>query len=164
MGWEEIAVARLDADDVPEHWNPVTGTQDGTELARGAAKKGLKLVMAPADHAYLDMKYTKKTPLGQDWATIVEVRRAYGWDPAKLITGVGEDDVRGVEAPLWTETLKTMNDLEYMAYPRLPAIAEIGWSPRASHSWASFRSRLAAQGPRWEARGVDFYRSPKVFH
>ncbi|MBO3744636.1 beta-N-acetylhexosaminidase [Streptosporangiaceae bacterium NEAU-GS5] len=163
MGWEEIAAARLDADDVPEHWNPVTGTQDGTQLARSAAKKGLKLVMAPADHAYLDMKYTKKTRLGQDWAAIVEVKRAYGWDPAKLITGVGEDDVRGVEAPIWTETMRTMNDLEYMAYPRLPAIAEIGWSPRASHSWASFRSRLAAQGPRWAARDVDFYRSPQVF-
>jgi hexosaminidase len=164
MGWEEIAAAPISTDDVPEHWNPVTGTQDGTQLARSAAKNGLKLVMAPADHAYLDMKYTKKTSLGQDWAALVEVKRAYGWDPAKLITGVGESAVRGVEAPIWTETMRTMNDLEYMAYPRLPAIAEIGWSPRASHSWASFRLRLAAQGPRWTARGVDFYRSPQVFH
>jgi hexosaminidase len=162
MGWEEIAAAPIATDDVPEHWNPVTGTQDGTQLARNAAKKGIRLVMAPADHAYLDMKYTKKTPLGQDWAGLTEVGKAYGWDPAKLITGVGEDDVRGVEAPIWTETMKTMNDLEYMAYPRLPAIAEIGWSPRASHSWASFRLRLAAQGPRWTARSVGFYHSRQI--
>ncbi len=49
-----------------------------------------------------------------------------------------------------------------MAFPRLAAIAEIGWSPRDTHDWTSFSERLSKQGPRWEARGVDFYRSPQV--
>ncbi|MFC4589174.1 beta-N-acetylhexosaminidase [Sphaerisporangium corydalis] len=162
MGWEEIADARPSADSVAEHWNPVTGTQEGTELARTAARRGVKIVMAPADHAYLDMKYTAATKLGQDWAALVEARRAYEWDPAKLITGVGEDDVLGVEAPIWTESLRTVDDLEYMAYPRLPGIAEIGWSPAKGRSWAEYRVRLAAQGPRWAARSVNFHRSPQV--
>lgn len=162
MGWEEIAGAKISQDSVAAHWNPVTGTQEGTELARNAAKNGVKLIMAPADHAYLDMKYTHKTPLGQDWAAIVEARRAYDWDPAKLITGVGEGDVLGVEAPIWTETMKTLSELEYMAYPRLPGIAEIGWSPASSHSWSGYRSRIAAQGPRWVAGSVSFYRSPQI--
>jgi hexosaminidase len=163
MGWEEIGGAPgTSADSVSMHWNPVTGAQPGTRPAREAARRGIKLVMAPADHAYLDMKYTKNTRLGQDWAAIVEVKRGYDWDPAKLIDGVGEDAVLGVEAPIWTETLKTIDDLEYMAYPRLPGIAEIGWSPAASHSWSDYRWRLAAQGPRWDARSVDYYRSPQV--
>ncbi|GAA0367176.1 beta-N-acetylhexosaminidase [Microbispora corallina] len=162
MGWEEIAGAHVSPDSVAEHWNPVTGTQEGTENAREAAAKGVKLVMAPADHAYLDMKYTASTPLGQDWAGLVEARDSYDWDPARLITGVGEDDVLGVEAPIWTETLRKPADLEFMAYPRLPGIAEIGWSPASSHSWADYRTRVAAQGPRWTAASVDFYRSPQI--
>ncbi|MEV7968063.1 beta-N-acetylhexosaminidase [Sphaerisporangium sp. NPDC088356] len=162
MGWEEIADADPSADSVAEHWNPVTGTEDGTRLARSAARRGVKLVMAQADRAYLDMKYTARTRLGQDWAGHVEVRRAYEWDPAKLITGVGEKDVFGVEAPLWSESLRTTGDLDHMAYPRLPGIAEIGWSPAKGRSWADYRLRLAAQGPRWTARSVRFYRSPQV--
>ncbi|MEV6985199.1 beta-N-acetylhexosaminidase [Sphaerisporangium sp. NPDC051017] len=162
MGWEEIADAKPSPDSVAEHWNPVTGRQDGTELARSAARRGVKLVMAPADHAYLDMKYTARTRLGTDWAGLVDVRRAYAWDPARLVAGVGEDDVLGVEAPLWTETARTSRDLEYLAYPRLPGIAEIGWSPARGRSWDDYRVRLAAQGPRWSARSVNFYHSPQV--
>ena len=68
----------------------------------------------------------------------------------------------GVEAPLWSETLTTLADVEYMAFPRLLGIAEIGWSPRAGRSWNEYRGRLAAQGPRLEAMGVGFYRAPEV--
>ena len=49
-----------------------------------------------------------------------------------------------------------------MAFPRLPAIAELGWSPAATHDWNSFSARLAAQGPRWDAMGIDYYHSPQV--
>jgi hexosaminidase len=78
------------------------------------------------------------------------------------VDGVGENSVAGVEAPLWTETLRTSDNLEYMAFPRLPGIAEIGWSPQASHNWDTYRERLAKQAPRWQAQGIDFYRSPQV--
>ena len=79
------------------------------------------------------MKYDQDTPLGLDWAGLVEVRRAYDWDPAHLITGVPEEAVAGVEAPLWTETLRHA-DIDFMAFPRLPGIAEIGWSPATARS------------------------------
>jgi hexosaminidase len=49
-----------------------------------------------------------------------------------------------------------------MAFPRLTAIAELGWSTAASHNWDSYRTRLAKQGPRWTAQGVNFYRSTQV--
>jgi hexosaminidase len=49
-----------------------------------------------------------------------------------------------------------------MLLPRLPALAELGWSPRSTHDWAGFRRRLAAQGPRWDAAGVTYHRAPEV--
>ena len=78
------------------------------------------------------------------------------------MTGVGENRGAGIEAPLWTETIRTSDDIEYMAFPRLPGIAEIGWSPKASHDWGAYRTRLAKQSPRWVLQGIDFYRSPQV--
>jgi hexosaminidase len=49
-----------------------------------------------------------------------------------------------------------------MAFPRLPAYAELGWSPWSTHDWESFRARLATQGPRWTHQGIDFYRSTQI--
>ena len=65
-------------------------------------------------------------------------------------------DVLGVEAPLWTETIATMADVEYLAFPRLAGIAEIGWSPARGRSWAEYRARLAAQGPLLARLGVNY--------
>jgi hexosaminidase len=53
-------------------------------------------------------------------------------------------------------------DAEYLAFPRLAAVAEVGWSSAAARQWESFRLRLAAQGPRLAALGVNYYRSPQV--
>jgi hexosaminidase len=158
IGWHEIAKADLPADAVPQYW----GTEPTDASVAKAAKGGHKILMSPANRTYLDMKYDQKTKLGQDWAALIDVKDAYDWDPAGYLDGVGESSVLGVEAPLWSETLRTLDDIETMAFPRLPAIAELGWSPKASHDWAAFRKRLAAVGPRWGLEGVDFYRSPQV--
>jgi hexosaminidase len=156
MGWQEIGAARPSPGDVAQVWH----YGDHTEPA--AARQGAKLVMSPANHAYLDMKYNPKTPLGRSWAGSTNVHDAYGWDPTTLFDVVHEKDVLGVEAPLWTETITDIPDAEYMAFPRLPAVAEIGWSPRRTHDWTSFRRRLAAQGPRWAVMGVNYYRSAEI--
>jgi hexosaminidase len=162
MGWEEIAQAPLARGSIAQHWNPAEGSDEGTENARKAVAQGVKLVMSPANHAYLDMQYTPDTPLGLHWAGYVEVRDSYEWDPAALVDGVGENDVKGVESALWSETLEDIDDIEFMLFPRLPGIAEIGWSKRTGRNWNEYRRRLAAQGPRWDIEGVDFYRSPQV--
>jgi hexosaminidase len=158
IGWQEIASASLADGAVVQYWDVRTGP----ELVRRAAGRGAGVVLSPADRVYLDMKYGPDTALGLEWAGHVEVRDAYDWDPARLIDGVGEADVLGVEAALWTETIADLSDLEYMVLPRLPAVAEVAWSPAASHDWDDFRRRLAGQAPRWEAMGATWYRSPQV--
>ena len=80
----------------------------------------------------------------------------------RLIPGITENDILGVEAPLWSETLNNLNDLEYMAFPRMLGMAEIGWTPQAGRDWNGYKTRLAAQGPRLEALGVNFYASPEI--
>ncbi|MET0423141.1 MAG: beta-N-acetylhexosaminidase [Actinoplanes sp.] len=158
IGWHEIAAVELPATAIPQYWR-IEPVDDG--VARAAAA-GHQVIMSPADRSYLDMKYDESSPLGLDWAGVVGVERSYDWDPADRLPGVGEESLLGVEAPLWSETLRSLADVQYQAFPRLVAIAEIAWSPRAARDWSSFRDRLAAHGPRWTAEGVNFHRSPEI--
>ncbi|MEV6302629.1 beta-N-acetylhexosaminidase [Actinoplanes sp. NPDC051861] len=155
-GWNEIAKAPAARTAVAQYWG--LSTENATLAA--AVARGTKVIMSPANRAYLDMKYDPSTPLGLSWAAYIEVADAYGWDPGTHVSGVPESAVLGVEAPLWSETLRKLDDIEFMAFPRLAAIAELGWSP--ARDWESFRSRLGAYGPRWTNRGVGFYPSPQI--
>ena len=49
-----------------------------------------------------------------------------------------------------------------MAFPRLPALMELGWSPYSTHNQTAFDARLGAQGPRWKAMGVNYYKSTQI--
>jgi len=70
--------------------------------------------------------------------------------------------ILGIEAPLWSETVTNMREVEYLAFPRLAAVAERAWSAAERRAWDEFSLRLGAQAPRWSALGVNFYRSPLV--
>ncbi|GAA4594462.1 hexosaminidase [Actinoplanes octamycinicus] len=157
-GWHEIAAAPAATGAVIQYW---AVTRDRPEVAAAAAA-GAKVVLSPADRAYLDMQYDLLTPGGLHWAGTIEVRTAYDWDPGSWARGVPASAVLGVEAPLWSETLRDYGEVEFQAFPRLAAIAELAWSPWSTHDWISFRDRLGAYGERWTRRGVHFYRSPQI--
>ncbi|WP_275410226.1 beta-N-acetylhexosaminidase [Streptomyces sp. SID14478] len=162
VGWHQITGAVPAKGALAQYW----GTDDTSAAEKAqvadAAKNGTGIVISPADRTYLDMKYNKDTPLGLAWAGYVEVQRSYDWDPATYLPGAPAAAVRGVEAPMWSETLSTSAHLDYMAFPRLPGVAELGWSPAASHDWDAYKARLAAQAPRWDALGIGYYKSPQV--
>jgi hexosaminidase len=158
VGWQEVATARLLPGAVVQYWD----SGDGPDQAVAAVRQGARLIMSPADRVYLDMKYDAATGLGLDWAGEVDVPAAYDWDPAEIASEIAEPDVLGIEAALWTETVATMSQIEYMVLPRLPAIAEVAWSQRATRDWAGFRTRLAAHAPRWDAMGAAYHRSPAI--
>ncbi|MFE1799292.1 MULTISPECIES: beta-N-acetylhexosaminidase [unclassified Streptomyces] len=162
MGWHQLTGASPAKGALAQYWGLDDTSAAEKEQVAAAARNGTGVVLSPADRVYLDMKYTADTPLGQDWAGLVEVRRSYDWDPGNYLPGVTGSAVRGVEAPLWTETLSTSSHIEYMAFPRLPGVAELGWSPASTHDWDTYKVRLAAQAPRWDALGIDYYRSPQV--
>ncbi|MEU4223260.1 beta-N-acetylhexosaminidase [Nonomuraea sp. NPDC026600] len=155
IGWHDIVKATPLPSTVAQYW----GTTPDDSAVAGA---GRKVIMSPASRAYLDMKYNSRTPLGQDWAGLIEVKDAYGWNPGTYLTGLPSQQVLGVEAPLWTETIRTSADIDYMAFPRLPALAELAWSPYGKHDWTAFKKRLGAQGPRWRVMGVNYYHSGQI--
>jgi len=154
IGWEEITKARLLPTSIAQQWK--------SDSATAAVAQGAKLIMSPSNKIYLDMKYKPATELGLNWAAYIEVRDAYDWDPAMYLRGVPEQSILGVEAPIWSETLRNIGAVFYLALPRMPAVAEVGWTPQGARSWESFRSRLVTHAPRWEYLGWNYYHSPQL--
>jgi hexosaminidase len=154
IGWEEIAKARLRPTSIVQEWR-----NDSLPTGR---QPGNKVIISSAPRTYLDMKYTAATELGLTWAAIIEVRDAYDWNPSTFVKNLDERDIVGVEAALWSETIRNITAAEFLAMPRLPALAEVAWTPQAVRSWESFRERLAPHAARWNFLGVNFYRSPQI--
>ena len=154
IGWDEIAAVDLLPTTIVQHWRPKT---DMDRLARAH-----RLILSPGDRVYLDMKYDDQTLLGLRWAGLVPLQQAYDWDPLQIVPGAAAGAVIGIEAPLWTETAANIRDLEFLAFPRLAAVADVAWAPAKARDWSAFRKRLGAQAPRWTALGINFYRAPEV--
>ncbi|GAB3029347.1 family 20 glycosylhydrolase [Parafrigoribacterium mesophilum] len=174
MGWAEIAGAGTDlpAGSVAEYWNPASGSASGTTSGTEAVQKNMKIVMAPANHAYLDQKYARNTPsdLGLTWAcgrNGCDVDQFYNWEPSSYVAGVTDDNVIGVEGALWSETVTSLSDAQYLVFPRLFALAELAWSPKVertldSAAYQDFLQRLSAQSTRLQAAGTNFFPSAEV--
>jgi hexosaminidase len=155
IGWDEIANATPVAGATVQFWDNVKNTSMALE-------KGAKVIISPASKAYLDMQYDSTTHLGLHWAGYIEVDKGYSWNPLELVPGITKDQILGVEAPLWSETVTNIDEVEYMVFPRLPGYAEIGWTSPDSRSWEEYKLRLAQHGKRFEAMDINFYRSPMV--
>ncbi|HKT58312.1 MAG TPA: family 20 glycosylhydrolase [Microbacterium sp.] len=155
VAWHEAgAVAGIHPSTVGQYWNFVQPQEGQDAPARAFATRG-GLILSPADVAYLDMKFDALSPLGLVWAKgVTTLRDAYDWEPTAILDGVGEQQILGIEAPLWSETARDLGDLEQLAFPRIGAIAEIAWSPAAAHDWDSFAARIAGLVPRWRSAGI----------
>ncbi|MHA7245780.1 family 20 glycosylhydrolase [Arthrobacter tecti] len=192
MGWSQIGEGTLAPGTLLQWWadggdQASIGTENETEevrhLREGLAQ-GAQVIASPADRAYLDMKYDASVPYGLSWAGLVDLQKAYEWNPISVTSSsdgtvqlVTEDQVAGVEAALWADraysgstSLPTSLEqfippavyTDFMTFPRMPAIAEIGWSPAEGKSFEDFERRIVDHGLRWDAAGIGYYRAPDV--
>ncbi len=168
VAWHEAGAAPgLDDHTIGQYWGFVVPDGVTDVAARAIVAKGSRLILSPADAVYLDMKNAADGPLGLTWARgHTSVSRSYDWEPTAIIDGVGERDILGVEAALWTETIRTLADIDDMVFPRLASAAEVAWSPAPGASdlrtWESFRERVGALGPLWRAQGIGYHADPEV--
>ncbi len=155
MGWEEIQSAGVDSTFIIQHWQR-------KETALGGIKQGARVIISPASKVYLDMKYEKNSPLGLTWAGTTEVDSAYLWKPSQIFDSIPQSQILGIESPLWSETIKSSNDIEYLAFPRLIGHAELGWSDPNTYNWESYKRRLKKYYKRLDIKGVNYYKSPLI--
>ncbi|GAA1225204.1 beta-N-acetylhexosaminidase [Rhodoglobus aureus] len=164
IGWHELGRSGdLPEGTIGQYWSYVTPREDADKRVNSFIQQGGRMIMSPADAIYLDMKYASDEKLGLEWADgPTTLSDAYHWDPAAIVEGITDEHILGIEAPIWTETIDNVRDLEYMAFPRIIAAAEIAWSPRSVHDWNDFTRRLADYAPRLDAAEIAYNRVPEM--
>jgi len=150
VGWDEILQGGLAPGATVMSWR---GQQGGIT----AANAGHDVVMAPTSHTYFDYYQgpSDKEPLAIGGNLPLE--KVYGFEPVpKDIAAEKAGHVLGVQGQLWGEFISNTPHLEYMAYPRAAALAEVGWSPKTTRNYESFLARLGRHLKRLDAAGVNY--------
>ncbi len=155
IGWDEVAQADLDSTSIAQFW-------DNERNAKMALAKGMKVILSPAKKTYLDMQYDTLSKHGLHWAAYIPVDTAYVWTPETYVDQIPKDMILGVEAPLWSETISNIEELEYLAFPRVIGYSELSWSLEENRDWENFRVRLANQTPFLDMMDVKYYASPRI--
>ena len=154
LGWEEAACIELAPGSVVQHWH--------NEMAKCAAGQGVKVIMSPAGHAYLDMKYDDSTVLGRTGPATSASRRPTPGIPPRCSLASRRTRSwawRRRSGPRRCARWTTWSSWSSRACSATPRSA--GRRPRG-RSWDDYRQRLAGHGPRLEAMGVSFYRAPQI--
>jgi hexosaminidase len=136
VGWDEILEGGLAPGATVMSWR---GTAGGID----AARQGRDVVMTPNSHLYLDHYQgdPRFEPLAIGGLSTLE--RVYSYEPIpEELTPAQAARILGAQGNVWTEYLKTPEAVEYMAYPRAIALAEVTWSPKSRRDWGSFSARL----------------------
>jgi hexosaminidase len=118
-------------------------------LDHAPAPAGLERVKGPG--------FTPRSP----YLPLVKV---YAYDPAFVAaTPAQEKQILGIQGQLWTEYIGDIRMVEYLAFPRLLALAEVAWTPQAARDYADFSRRLESGGrPRLDRLGVNQHRDTAV--
>ena len=149
LGKRALAADLLGEGDLVQVWHD---DLEGDSIARAVAR-GVRAVMSPGPKAYFDMKEYPEQKLGITWAGILPLKNAWDWDPEKICEGVDRKGIEGVEACLWSETLRREKDVWEMLLPRLAGLAEVAWAGGSRGSWEDFLERLAGLEGLWRGRG-----------
>ena len=127
--------------------------RDGTDSNIKALESGLDLIMTPTTHCYFDYKQAETDKMGQIGVVTLESAYAFNPCPDKLLGFEGK--VLGGQANVWTETIFTLSELEYMVFPRICAIAESVWTQTARKDWKSFVGRLQGHYTYFDRNGIN---------
>ncbi|WP_229258355.1 family 20 glycosylhydrolase [Duganella rivi] len=159
-GWEEMGARRSaqeGAQQLPNPrftqrgfslyvWNNTPGNED---FAYRLANAGYDIVLAPVTNMYLDMAANgNPEEPGVNWGAYVELDTVYDFKPLAMtsagLTEAGRRHIRGIEATLFSETIRDASRLDYLMMPRLLAVAERAWAADPAWAQESDATRAAA--------------------
>jgi hexosaminidase len=155
IGWDEILDGGLAPNATVMSWR---GTQGGI----AAAKSGHKVIMTPNAFCYFDHYQADPTTEPTTIGGFLPLKTVYGYNPVPSELSVDESKfVLGAQANVWTEYMKDSESVEYMAFPRVSAMAEVVWTDTLTKNWDRFRSGMAKEFNRYAAMDIQ---PSKVFN
>jgi hexosaminidase len=149
FGWDEILEGDLAPGSTILSWRGMTG-------AVAAARRGHDVVACPDDRVYLDYRQSDSPDEPIPVSIPLTVADVYAFDPVPAeLTAAEARHILGGQANIWTEHADSPRTVDYLAFPRLCAVAEALWSP-AARDYADFSRRLAHHLARLDALGVEY--------
>ena len=151
LGWDEILEGKLAPNATVMSWR-------GTEGGLKAVHMGHKVVMTPGAYCYLDSYQDAPMTQPKAFGGYNPLEHVYSYDPVpdSLKGSPAEKLFLGVQGNVWTEMIPTPEQYEFMIYPRILALAEIGWSKEKS-AYADFRLRAMAVNDGLRAKGYHAF-------
>jgi len=149
VGWDEITEEGPVPGAVAMAWR-------GADHGVRAAEHGMDVVMAPTRRTYLDYYPSERDDEPYRIGGLVEPHTVYAFEPLEAVPEEFAGHILGIQGQLWTEYLPTPRDVDYAAFPRACALAEVAWSDPAGRSWSEFQPRLAAHLERLDVLGVNY--------
>ena len=150
IGWDEILEGGLAPDATVMSWRGLDG-------AKVAAAAGHDTVLSPAPTLYFDNRPSDAVDNPPGRGKVISLQDVYTFDPAPPEIPAGQrKHILGVQANLWTEHMRLEERVEYMAFPRAAALAEVAWSSPEHIDWADFQRRLPAQKRRYALTGTAY--------
>lgn len=154
IGWDEILEGTLPASATVMSWR---GTEGGLEAARA----GHDVVMSPVSHLYLDYHQTTSPNEPSGRPTTVDLRKLYGFEPVPAeLAADRRHHILGLQANVWTEHMRTFGMVQHAMFPRVAALAEVGWSPADARDYDRFVARLPAQLRRYRMLDIGVAATP----
>ncbi len=153
IGWDEILEGGLAPNAAVMSWR-------GTEGGIAAARAGHDVVMSPTSHLYFD--YYQGDPLAEPLGIggFVPLRKVYSFEPVPSeLTAEEAVHILGTQANLWTEYIMTSEHAEYMTFPRIAALAEVGWTSKENRDWTDFTARMIKQYACYDQAGIHYAKS-----
>ena len=148
IGWDEILEGGLAPGATVMSWR-------GEKGGIAAARAGHDVVMAPEKPTYFDHDQSEDDVRIRGLNTLADV---YAYEPIpRELSEAEAKHVLGAQGQLWTEYMPTPQRVEYMAWPRLAALAEVLWSPRTTRNAAEFGRRLDAHLERLRILDVNYF-------
>jgi hexosaminidase len=148
IGWDEILEGSPSRETIVMSWRGVGG-------ALTAAKAGNDTILSPAPDLYLDHVQGMDSDDPPGRGGVIDLASVLAFEPLpRTIPQPLRGHILGLQGNLWTEHVRTEDRVARMAFPRLSAVAEVGWTGRGSRDVRSFLRRLIPQMERLRAFGL----------
>lgn len=154
IGWDEILEGGIAPHATVMSWR-------GVEGAVTAAHAGHDTVLSPSPTLYLDHVQSDAAADPPGRGGVISTADIYRFNPLPATLKPEEaSHVLGLQADLWTEHIRSPERVEFMTFPRVAALAEVGWSPAERLDWPGFVARLVPQYARYRTFGIRASDSP----
>ena len=154
LGWDEILEGGLDPTATVMSWR-------GVEGGIAAAKSGNGVIMSPTSHAYFDYYQDDSEDQPLAIGGFLPLEKVYSFDPIPSeLNSKQAQLILGAQGNVWTEYMTSEKKMQYMAYPRTMAMAEVVWSGAKEdpeQSYPDFLRRLKPFLNRLDVMGRSYY-------